>query len=89
MPTAAEAGVEGYIATAWFTIAAPAATPPPLLSRLNAELRAVLAEPALRDRFTQLGATPVGGTVQESRAFLASETEKWTRVVASANIRLD
>ena len=49
----------------------------------------MLAEPALRDRFAQLGATPAGGTLEEARAFLASETEKWTRVVTSANIRLD
>lgn len=89
VPTAAEAGVEGYVATAWFTIAAPAGTPAPLLARLNEDLRAVLAEPALRGRFAQLGATPVGGTLEESRAFLASETEKWTRVVSAANIRLD
>ena len=89
VPTAAEAGVEGYVATAWFTIAAPASTPAPLLARLNEDLRAVLAEPALRGRFEQLGATPVGGTLEESRAFLAAETEKWTRVVSSANIRLD
>jgi tripartite-type tricarboxylate transporter receptor subunit TctC len=89
VPTAAEAGVEGYVATAWFTIAAPAGTPAPLLARLNEDLRAVLAEPALRERFAQLGATPVGGTLEEARAFLASETEKWTRVVSSANIRLD
>ena len=89
VPTATEAGVEGYVATAWFTIAAPAGTPAPLLARLNEDLRAVLAEPALRERFAQLGATPVGGTLEEARAFLASETEKWTRVVSSANIRLD
>jgi tripartite-type tricarboxylate transporter receptor subunit TctC len=89
VPTAEEAGVPGYVATAWFTIAAPAATPPPLLAQLNADLRAVLAEPALRERFAQLGATPVGGSLDESRAFLAAETAKWSRVVSSANIRLD
>lgn len=89
VPTAAEAGVEGYIATAWFTIAAPASTPPPLLERLNTDLRAVLAEPALRERFASMGATPIGGSLAESRAFLASETEKWSRVVQSAGIRLD
>jgi tripartite-type tricarboxylate transporter receptor subunit TctC len=89
VPTAAEAGVEGYVATAWFTIAAPASTPQPLLERLNADLRAVLAEPALRERFTTMGATPIGGPLDESRAFLASETVKWSRVVQSAGIRLD
>ncbi|UPY38029.1 tripartite tricarboxylate transporter substrate binding protein [Sediminicoccus sp. KRV36] len=89
VPTAAEAGVEGYVATAWFTIATAAATPAPLLQRLNEDLRAVLASPALRERFTTLGATPMGGTLAEAASFLAAETEKWTRVVDAAGIRLD
>lgn len=89
VPTAAEAGVEGYVATAWFTIAAPATTPAPLLQRLNDDLRAVLAAPALRERFQALGATPLGEGLPETRAFLAAETTKWTRVVDAANIRLD
>ena len=89
VPTAEEAGVPGYVATAWFTIATSAATPAPLMQRLNDDLRAVLAAPALRDRFTALGATPMGGTLAESSAFLAAETEKWTRVVEAAGIRLD
>ncbi|MDB5414626.1 MAG: Tripartite-type tricarboxylate transporter, receptor component TctC [Rubritepida sp.] len=89
VPTAAEAGVDGYIATAWFTIAAPGSTPAPLLQQLNEDLRAVLSNPAIRQRFLTLGATPVGGTLEESRAFLAEETIKWTRVVDAAGIRLD
>lgn len=89
VPTAAEAGVEGYVATAWFTIAAPGSTPAPLMQRLNEDLRAVLAAPALRDRFVTLGATPIGGSLPESMAFLQAETVKWTRVVDAAGIRLD
>jgi len=89
VPTAAEAGVPGYVATAWFTIAAPASTPAPLLQRLNDDLRAVLEAPSLRERFVTLGATPIGGSLAESIAFLAAETEKWTRVVDAAGIRLD
>ena len=89
VPTAAEAGVEGYVATAWFTIGAAAATPAPLLQRLNEDLRAVLATPALSERFITMGATPLGGTLDETAAFLAAETTKWTRVVEAAGIRLD
>jgi len=89
VPTAEEAGVPGYVATARFTIAAPASTPAPLLERLNADLRAVLAQPELRERFLQLGATPLATTLPDSTAFLASEREKWTRVVNTAGIRLD
>lgn len=89
VPTAEEAGVPGYVATAWFTIAAPASTPAPLLERLNADLRAVLAQPDVRERFAQLGATPLATPLPASNAFLASEREKWTRVVNTAGIRLD
>jgi len=89
VPTAAEAGVDGYVATAWFTIAAPASTPQPLLERLNADLRAVLADPAVRERFQTLGATPIGGNLPDTRAFLADETVKWQRVVSAAGIHLD
>jgi len=89
VPTAAQAGVEGYVATAWFTIAAPASTPGPLLELINADLRAVLSNPAIRDRFVTLGATPVASALPEARAFLAEETTKWTRVVSAAGIRLD
>ena len=89
VPTAAEAGVEGYVATAWFTTAAPGLAPAPLLQRLNEDLRAVLTAPASRDRFVTLGATPMATNLPESTAFLASEAIKWTRVVDSAGIRLD
>jgi tripartite-type tricarboxylate transporter receptor subunit TctC len=89
VPTAAEAGVEGYVATAWMTLAAPGTVPEPLLERLNADARQVLALPVVQQRLRQLGATPVGGTVAESRRFFAAETEKWNRVIQAANIRLN
>ncbi len=89
VPTAEEAGLPGYVATAWFTIAAPGSTPAPLLEALNADLRAALAQPAMRDRYIALGATPGGGTVSEARRFFAAETEKWNRVIAAANLRVD
>ena len=89
VPTAEEAGVPGYVATAWLALAAPASVPAPLLERLNADTRAVLADPAVVQRLAGLGITPVGGTVAESRAFFASETEKWNRVIQAASIRLN
>ncbi|MBY0337594.1 MAG: tripartite tricarboxylate transporter substrate binding protein [Acetobacteraceae bacterium] len=89
VPTAAEAGVDGYVATAWFTFGTAGATPAPLMQRLNEDLRAVLSAPALRERFLQMGATPIGGTLEETRTLMAEETAKWTRVVDAANIRLD
>lgn len=89
VPTAAEAGVPDYVATAWFTLAAPASVPAPLLERLNADARAALAKPEVAERLRGLGVTPIGGTVAEARRFFAAETEKWNRVIATAGIRLD
>ena len=72
------------VPAAWFTIAAPGATPPPMLQRLNGDLRAVLAASALRVRFVTLGCT-----LAEPHAFPAAETAKWTRVGDAAGLRLD
>ncbi|NDG49363.1 MAG: hypothetical protein EBY30_10045, partial [Rhodospirillales bacterium] len=66
-----------------------ASTPSTLLASLNADLRAVLADAAIRERFFQLGATPVGSNLADSKNFLTAETQKWSAVVQAANIRLD
>jgi tripartite-type tricarboxylate transporter receptor subunit TctC len=89
VPTAQEAGVAGYVATAWLALSAPASVPEPLLERLNADARNVLGTAALRERLAALGITPVAGTLAESRAFFASETVKWNRVIETAGIRLN
>ncbi|HEY4254299.1 MAG TPA: tripartite tricarboxylate transporter substrate binding protein [Roseomonas sp.] len=89
VPAAQEAGAPGYVATAWMTLAAPASTPAPLLERLNADVRAVLADAAVRARFESLGTIPVGGTVAESRRFFADETVKWNAVINTAGIRVN
>src|SRR5690606_26029769 len=81
VPAARQAGAPDYVATAWMTLAAPAGVPAPLLERISADARAVLNEPAVRQRLETLGAIPIAGSVEESRAFFAAETEKWTRVI--------
>ncbi|WP_270936063.1 Bug family tripartite tricarboxylate transporter substrate binding protein [Falsiroseomonas oryzae] len=89
VPPAIEAGLPGYVATAWMTLAAPATVPAPLLQRLNADTVAVLNEPAMQDRLAQLGALKRGFSIEESRRFFAEETRKWTRVIQTANIRVN
>ncbi len=86
---ATQAGLPGYVATAWMTLAAPATTPEPLLRRLNADTLSVLNEPAMRERLVQLGALQRGLSIEDSRRFFAEETRKWTRVIQAANIRAD
>jgi tripartite-type tricarboxylate transporter receptor subunit TctC len=81
--------VPGYVATAWMTLAAPSGVPGPLLERISADARASIKEPAVTERLTTLGALPLATSIEESRRFFASETEKWTRVITTAGIRLN
>jgi len=89
VPTAEEAGLPGYVTNAFFTLAAPGSTPPTLLEALNRDVRAAMAQPETRQRLLDLGTTPRGLTVPEIRAYLARETETWSRVIAAANLRAD
>ncbi len=89
VPTAAEAGLPGYVANAWFTIAAPGSTPLPLLEALNRDVRTAMAQPATHQRLLDLGSTPRGLTVPEIRGYFAAETETWNRVIAAANLKVE
>jgi tripartite-type tricarboxylate transporter receptor subunit TctC len=86
VPTVAEAGLPAYDATAWFTIAAPAGLPKPVLAKLSADLMGLIATPAVDAQIRELGALPVGNTPQEAERFLAAEREKWTKVIVAAGI---
>lgn len=86
---AAREVVSDYVATAWMTLAAPSGVPAPLLERISADSRAVLNEPAVRERLVALGAIPMATSIEESRSFFAAETAKWTRVIEAAGIRLN
>jgi tripartite-type tricarboxylate transporter receptor subunit TctC len=89
VPTTAEAGVEGFIASAWFALSTAGSTPPALLEAINADMRTALATPAVQARLVQLGCTPMGGTVTEARRFVAAETIKWNRVIAAAGLSVE
>ncbi|MGY4285186.1 tripartite-type tricarboxylate transporter receptor subunit TctC [Bradyrhizobium sp. LM2.7] len=89
LPTIAEAGVPGYDATAWFTIAVAGGVPPATVEKLNADIRKILAEPEVIERFKKLGAAIVGNSVTDAEAFVASETVKWNNVIETAQIRID
>jgi len=88
VPTAAEV-VPGYNAYVWDAIGAPAKTPPDIIAKLNKTINAVLAEPAIKTRFTELGAEPMIMTPAEFGKYMAEETEKWGKVVKFAHIKPD
>jgi tripartite-type tricarboxylate transporter receptor subunit TctC len=89
LPTIAEAGVPGYEATAWFSIAVAGSVPPATVATLNTDIRKVLQEPEVIERFKALGAVIVGNSVADAKAFFASETAKWNDVIETAQIKID
>ena len=88
VPTIASV-VPGYEASSWFVIVAPAATPEPVIAKLNAEGNRILKKPEVRERFAQLGADPIGGTPQDLAKHIAAETAKWKEVVRVSGAKVD
>jgi tripartite-type tricarboxylate transporter receptor subunit TctC len=89
VPTAMEQGYGDGEESTWMALFVPAATPPAVLAKLNADMNAVLAEQAIRERLDQLGMLPVGGSLASSEAYVRSEIKKWAEVVRSLGIRVE
>ena len=81
VPTVAEAGVPGYEATIWLGIMAPAATPRPIVEKLNGEIAKVLKRPEVQRAWAKQGAVPMIMTPAEFDRYLRDDIEKWARVV--------
>jgi tripartite-type tricarboxylate transporter receptor subunit TctC len=66
-----------------------ATTPPELVERLNREVNAALSDPPVRSRMADLGSDPLPGSAVDFAKLIAEETEKWGKVIRSANIKAD
>jgi tripartite-type tricarboxylate transporter receptor subunit TctC len=88
VPTVAET-VPGYEASALFGMGAPKKTPPEIIEKLNHEINAIMAEPEMKKRLTELGGEPLISTPEAFGAMIAAETEKWEKVVKSAGLKID
>ena len=86
VPTVADT-IPGYEASALFGMGAPKNTPKEIIEKLNMEVNAVLAEPAIKARLIDLGGEPLIGTPEAFGAMIVAETEKWKKVIESANIQ--
>jgi tripartite-type tricarboxylate transporter receptor subunit TctC len=89
LPTFAEAGLPAYDTNAWYSMHAPAGTPPEIVRRLNGELVAILKDPDILARFKQLSTEPVGNSPEEFAAFVKAELDKYARIIKAAGIKLD
>ncbi len=86
VPTVAESGVRGFDVASWNALAAPARTPPAVIALLNREANKVLATADLRKQLADLNVSPAGGTPEQLRALLASETLRWSEVITRAKV---
>jgi tripartite-type tricarboxylate transporter receptor subunit TctC len=89
LPTIDESGLRGYEAVAWNGLSAPARTDRELVDRINADVAAVLQLPEVVERFRSEGAEPAIVAARQFKAFIASEIEKWGKVVKFAGQRLN
>jgi tripartite-type tricarboxylate transporter receptor subunit TctC len=88
VPTVSEAGVPGYEHTGWFGIMVPTGTPQPIVEKLNAAIRAVVAKPEVKAIWEKQDNQPMSMTPAEFNTYLHAELDKWTKVVKEANIKL-
>ncbi|WP_454915572.1 Bug family tripartite tricarboxylate transporter substrate binding protein [Xanthobacter sediminis] len=86
VPTTAELGHPAVAFASWTALFAPAGTPEPIVQQLYRTTKAVLAEPEVRKALSDVGASPVGSTPDELRAFVEAQVATWTKAARDANI---
>lgn len=89
VPTFAEVGIPGMDVPAWYGFLAPAKTPAAAIQWMNAQVNAVLKEPAIVDQLQQMGALPEGGSPQELGTFMQAQSKRWAGIIKSLHIRLN
>jgi len=88
IPTVAESGLPGYEAYGWFGLAAPARTPPAVLTAINGAVNKALQLPEMKSRLAELGAEPGNYTPSEFLAFIRRENAKWDKLIKDQNIEV-
>jgi tripartite-type tricarboxylate transporter receptor subunit TctC len=86
VPTMQESGVPGFEVNSWYGVAAPAATPAPLLDKLNADITSVLRMPEIQQRLTEMVIPPSPSSRKEFDQFIRAEIVRWAQVIKDAGI---
>lgn len=89
LPTIAESGYPEYEINSWQGMFAPAGTPAAIVSQLNRDVAATLRLPEMKERFSTLGAQPVGNSPEAFGAHVKTEIAKWARVVKESRMTVD
>ncbi|MGN8078552.1 tripartite tricarboxylate transporter substrate binding protein [Variovorax sp. 22077] len=88
-PTIAESGYPGFEVNSWVGLLAPAGTPRPVVDRLQAEVKKIVADPAFAARLQEQGLTGIAGTPEQFAAVLRTEQDKWARLVRERQLSLE
>jgi tripartite-type tricarboxylate transporter receptor subunit TctC len=89
VPTLQEAGVPNVAIGTWFGLLAPAATPKPVIARLNTEIVKIIQSPEFKKQMADIGAEPIGNKPEEMAKQIKDETEKFARLVKDGKITLE
>ncbi len=89
VPTLAEFGFTGYNITSWFGLFAPAGTPQPIVSRLNTTVNAALHDKQVREFLANAGIEAQGDSLEQFRAFLQTESVRWSKLVKESGAHID
>jgi tripartite-type tricarboxylate transporter receptor subunit TctC len=87
--TTAELGMPSLAITSWTGLMVPSGTPKDIIARINAEVAAVLRQPDTAERVREQGFDIIAGSVESAQSFMASEVERWGKLVREANIKAD
>ena len=89
LPTISESGLPGYEVIAWYNLFAPAGTPRPVITKINAEINRILEQPDVRERLLTLGVVPLSGTPEALGDYLQFEITRWAKLIREAGIKAE
>ena len=88
VPTLAET-LAGFESAAWYAVVAPPRTPPQIVSKLNADINEALRAPEMAAHLAEWSAEAIGGTPQQTAAYMREEVERWNKVIKAAGVKLE
>jgi tripartite-type tricarboxylate transporter receptor subunit TctC len=89
IPTIAEVGFPGYEVPVWYGVFGPAGMPRDVVDKLASNLKEVLELPAVKEKLTGWGVSPVGSTPAEFDSFIQAQASNWSKVIKGANIKIE